>query len=371
MTDIRLQLILDTDLLKVLAQTQDSLQTISILNEHFANADLSLEKLTRQGPFSYEGKIEYINNNHDWFPYQLEQKNGHISVNWIYIKDADFSLPFFADTFTHLLNIPFIRWCQFSTSVDSLLTYAQQCKKNSLFKAIFFHTSRCGSTLVCQGLNKIKETLVFSEPEPIDFVIRKLSKQLSSSEKISLLQALETSWSHILSHRANHFYLKSDCWHIHAFELFQDAFSEAKKHFIYRNMHEVIASQIRQPAAFLVPSLVSPHWYGLEHPEGNFMSPTGYVLDIISSFFKKAQDFTNKGELLTISYPDLSTNKVNQLIHKEHITDDLSAHIRSINVHAKNQQSLFSPDSAEKGEFFNEEIKAIIQKRQSENFNLH
>ncbi|MFT4251815.1 MAG: aspartyl beta-hydroxylase, partial [Caulobacter sp.] len=62
-------------------------------------------------------------------------------------------------------------------------------------------------------------------------------------------------------------FLKLDCWHAMAFDLFREAFPHAPWVHLHRAPEEVLVSHAREAGMQMVPGVVAPSVFGLETPE--------------------------------------------------------------------------------------------------------
>jgi hypothetical protein len=106
-----------------------------------------------------------------WLPFFLSAHEGQRQVEWAYMGQERFTEPFFLDTLQILLRRPFNQVFRQQSGLDLLLERAQSHPGLPL-KGIVFHMSRCGSTLAAQWLAALSDSVVLSEPEPLDTLLQ-------------------------------------------------------------------------------------------------------------------------------------------------------------------------------------------------------
>jgi hypothetical protein len=121
-----------------------------------------------------------------------------------------------------------------------------------------FHTSRCGSTLVAQMLGAIHGSVVLSEAAPIDAVLSaELSGTANRAEpRAHWLVGMLSALGQARAPDDSHLFIKFDAWHAQHLPLIRAAFPDVPWVFLYRDPREVLASQLRQPGAFLIPGVL-------------------------------------------------------------------------------------------------------------------
>ena len=106
-----------------------------------------------------------------WTPIDFALTETGPSVEWCDLRGLRFEDPFFTDTVQRGLREPYR--LLFRPQTDIAVTAEVVAAAGRLEVAgLIFHTSRCGSTLVCRMLAQAGGTVVLCEPPPIDQVLR-------------------------------------------------------------------------------------------------------------------------------------------------------------------------------------------------------
>ncbi|WP_054773676.1 hypothetical protein [Methylogaea oryzae] len=158
-----------------------------------------------------------------------------------------------------------------------------------------------------------------------------------------------------------HLYLKTDCWHIGHIDRLLAAFPGTPWAFLYRDPVEVLVSQQRQPALYLVPGSMNAH--GLAAPAELHTDPLGHGAWILSTILDTArQAMERHGDGLLLNYAELPQALESRLAR--HFGVDLAAADKdalraATERHSKQQHLMFQPDTAEKRAAADERVLAL------------
>lgn len=280
-----------------------------------------------------------------WLPFFLTAVGLQRRVEWGYMGQERFTEPFFLDTLQSLLRRPFNQVFRQQSGLDLLRERALSHPGLPL-KGIVFHMSRCGSTLAAQWLTALPNSVVLSEPEPLDTLLQWTAPHCDTETIQALLAALGQA-----RRNSDHcLFLKTDCWHMAHIDRLLTAFPNTPWIFLYRNPEEVLVSHQRMPGWHMVPGSMSVH--GFHPPDELWNNPLGHgawVLSKILEQAKLAMDRYDNGLLL--NYSELP--KVLDLKMAAHFDVDLTAcdliALRTVTeCHAKQRHAAFQPDTAEK-----------------------
>src|SRR5262245_14392800 len=102
-----------------------------------------------------------------WVPVWVDCRGPSPTVEWCDLGPCRFCEPFFDRTVEAALRQPFHQLFRVQTPIDVL--ESEGAKRPTGF---IFHMGRCGSTLIAQLLASLESTVVISEAQPIDAVLR-------------------------------------------------------------------------------------------------------------------------------------------------------------------------------------------------------
>jgi hypothetical protein len=280
-----------------------------------------------------------------WLPFFVTAHGGQGQVEWGYMGRERFTEPFFLETLQVLLRRPFNQAFRRQSGLDLLQKRAQSHPGLPL-KGIVFHMSRCGSTLAAQWLAALPDSVVLSEPEPLDTLLQ-WPTPFSDTETI---QALLSALGQPRRESDRSLYLKTDCWHMAHIDRLLMAFPRTPWVFLYRDPVEVLVSHQRMPGWHMVPGSMAVH--GL-HPSTELRNnPLSNGAWILSAMLKQAgQAMERHGNGLLLNYselPEALETKLAAHFGMELTTSDIET-LRPITTrHSKRNHAVFLVDTAEK-----------------------
>ncbi|MDD5058023.1 MAG: hypothetical protein PHQ60_09125 [Sideroxydans sp.] len=280
-----------------------------------------------------------------WIPLFLSARGGQPQVDWGYMGQERFTEPFCHETLHKLVARPFNQMFRQQSDLD-LLRERAHSRLGLPLQGMVFHISRCGSTLAAQWLAALTDSVVLSEPEPLDTLLQWPAPHSDAETIRALLAALGQPRRD--SDRS--LFLKTDCWHTSHIDRLLSAFPDTPWIFLYRDPLEVLVSQQRMPGWHLVPGSMSGH--GLRPPEELMCNPLGHGAWIMSAILKQArQAMQRHGNGLLMNYSELPGALESKLA--AHFGIDLAAQdMASLHAvtgrSAKQRHVAFQPDAADK-----------------------
>jgi hypothetical protein len=192
-----------------------------------------------------------------WLPAWAGWRDREFWVEWSHFGSHPLREPFFQDSLTQVMRRPINHLLRHRTPIDAL--GRRHARRPGLRPSGFvFHTSRCGSTLVAQMLAAIRGSVVLSEAPPIDAVLLAVAATAGATDEMRA-HWLEWMLSALGQPRLpgdERLFVKFDAWHVRHLPLVRRVFPDVPWVFLYREPHEVLESQLRQPGAFLVPGVL-------------------------------------------------------------------------------------------------------------------
>jgi hypothetical protein len=280
-----------------------------------------------------------------WLPFFVTAHDGQRQVEWGYMGRERFTEPFFLETLQVLLRRPFNQAFRRQSGLDLLLARAQSHPGLPL-KGIVFHMSRCGSTLAAQWLAALPDSVVLSEPEPLDTLLQ-WPAPFSDTETI---QALLSALGQPRRESDRGLFLKTDCWHMAHIDRLLTAFPRTPWVFLYRDPVEVLVSHQRMPGWHMVPGSMAVH--GLHPPAELWNNPLGNGAWILSAMLKQAgqaMERHDNGLLLNYSeLPEALETKLAAHFGMELTTSTIETLRPITRRHSKRNQAVFLVDTDEK-----------------------
>ena len=172
-------------------------------------------------------------------------------------------------------------------------------------KGFIFHTSHCGSTLLCRMLNQIKNVKVLSESEAINGLLlsHKLYK-LPNSETKKHLKAIIQKYQQKTDSKCN-LVIKLTSWNVYLIDLFLQLFPDVPWIFIDREQEALLNSLLKKDGGFI-------QWWSHRgdnvrklflEPETSIKNKSDYLKAMILGHRNHAHKFKN-GDCLFVEYPD-------------------------------------------------------------------
>jgi hypothetical protein len=280
-----------------------------------------------------------------WLPFFVTAHDGQRQVEWGYMGRERFTEPFFLETLQVLLRRPFNQAFRRQSGLDLLLERAQSHPGLPL-KGIVFHMSRCGSTLAAQWLAALPDSVVLSEPEPLDTLLQ-WPAPFSDTETI---QAVLSALGQPRRESDRGLFLKTDCWHMAHIDRLLTAFPRTPWVFLYRDPVEVLVSHQRMPGWHMVPGSMAVH--GLHPPAELWNNPLGNGAWILSAMLKQAgqaMERHDNGLLLNYSeLPEALETKLAAHFGMELTTSTIETLRPITRRHSKRNQAVFLVDTDEK-----------------------
>jgi hypothetical protein len=235
-----------------------------------------------------------------WTPVRVYANRGEPVVEWALV-DGPFADPFFEQTANHAMQQPFNAAFARRTPIAAL-EERQRNAPGLAPRGFIFHMSRCGSTLVAQTLDQLSATIVLSEPQPLDAILRlRAATPAVCEEKIvAWLRAMMSALGQ--SRDAEHrLFVKFNAWHVRELPLIARAFPGVPWIFTFREPRDVVRSQRRSPGA----EVMDPALAGLDARDLHGLSPDEYGIRALAAFCDAALGAKFIGRGAFVDYADV------------------------------------------------------------------
>lgn len=223
-----------------------------------------------------------------WIPFDLTARAGQATVEWGYMGQERFTDPFFETTVQYLLRRPYNQVFRRQAGFDHLLARAATYPGLPLH-GLVFHMGRCGSTLIAQALATLPDSVVLSEPESLNTLLKWLAALPVGQEDLSAnaLRALLSALGQPRRAQDRRLFLKAACWNITQAERFLAAFPGTPWLFLYRDPVEVLVSQRRALDPSLMMGALSQAGFPLS--EEDQADPLAYAARVMGRALDAAQ----------------------------------------------------------------------------------
>jgi hypothetical protein len=241
-----------------------------------------------------------------WIPYRMFWQAAVPGVEWLYLGAKPFTDPFFEGTIYHEAQTPFNSLFRFRTPL-ALLADWHAASPGLRPAGFIFHLSRCGSTLVTRMFAALPENLVLSEPGVVDRVLRahETAPGAPLEVRAAWLQWVLSALAQPRTGQERRLFVKLDPRNIADLPLLLHAFPQTPWIFVYRDPVEVLVSNLRAPARFLTPGILSPEFVQLDAAEIAAMAEDEYAARVIGIVARTAARHAAAAPALLIEYTQL------------------------------------------------------------------
>ena len=270
-------------------------------------------------------------------------------ITWRPRGRTRFTEPFFEDALRKSTSDPEVGVRRCHTGLDALLEIAGESTgtPRPALAGFIYHASRCGSTLAAQMLATIPGVVVFSEPPPLEAVLRREERSESS---IRILRALVSAWTRALP-ESLHFIVKLDSWHILHWRLLHAAFPATPSVFVSRDPLEILASHARRRGTQMVPGLIAPERFGWDLAMIRAWTFEEYAARVLATLGGAALEAARSTGLRLLDYsefPDVALGPLPAHFGLSVTPSDRDAMEIRARSHAKSPDEPFRPDAAAK-----------------------
>lgn len=311
--------------------------------------------------------MDTVNDFRGWIPIRVYPHANDFWVDWLRLGATPLTEPFFHQSIQDALRHPFHQGFRRQTPISDLLQWSQ-CSPGLPPSGFIFHASRCGSTLISQLFAASESNIVYSEPPALDTLLRSLQRfpAWTPSTRIASLRALLSAWSQPLADTGTtprkHVIVKQDGWSSLNAPLVRAAWPQTPWVFLYREPVEILVSQMRQRAAFLIPGVVDWSAHEVTTADDAEFEPVAYCAQRLGSMLQAMVRYFEPATTLLVNYSELPTSVMTRVAPHFGMAID-SAQVAGFNAvlarDAKNPAQTFSSDSAYKQREADEHTRAM------------
>jgi hypothetical protein len=291
-----------------------------------------------------------------WIPIRVYPDSGDYWVDWLRLGAEPLRAPFFRDSIQAALRHPFHQAFRRQTPIGAMAQWRRGSPGLSP-TGFIFHASRCGSTLISQLFAASAKNIVYSEPPALDALLRSLQRfpAWPQSIRTESLRALLSAWGQPVADVGTtprkHLLIKNDGWSIFNAPLVREAWPETPWVFVYREPVEILVSQMRQRASFLIPGVVDWVATGFMVDDSFGTDQVEYCARRLGAILDAMVKHFDPANTLLINYAELPASVLTRIA--PHFRIDLDADdVAALNVassrDAKNPATSFASDGAGK-----------------------
>ncbi len=242
----------------------------------------------------------------EWVPIRLGWRDEEPYVDWCRIGDNRFTEPFFSGTIDRCLRHPFTLMFRRETPMEELARW-REMRPGIPPTGFIFHVSRCGSTLVSRMLAALPGSVMLSEPDPIDDVLRSHRKHPATTDqqRVEWLRGMVSALGQPRGRGESRLFIKFDAWGLVDLPIIQAAFPETPSIFLYRDPVEVLVSHMRSRGIHMVPGMVEPEAFGMSGEEAAALPPLDYCGRVLARLFALGLGACRYGQAVPLNYSQL------------------------------------------------------------------
>lgn len=239
-----------------------------------------------------------------WTPVHVHTTGREPVVDWA-LAGEPFTAPFFEDDAHRVMQHPFNQVFARSTPLD-VLDGLRASAPGIAPAGFVFHMSRCGSTLISQMLSRLSDTIVISEAQPLDALLRLRGRvpELLDETLVAYLRGMVSAFGQPRAGERRLF-VKFNAWHVLELPFIARAFSDVPWVFVFREPRAVLASQARLPGAEVFPESVDPAHLGIDAAAAHAAPPEQYRARVIAELCKAALRYADIGRMRFVDYAGL------------------------------------------------------------------
>jgi hypothetical protein len=281
----------------------------------------------------------------NWIPCKLVTVNDTLCCKWLFVGDAPFTAPFFDETISACRSLP--ENSRMRSSISSTAVLPQWAPEISAVspKAIIFHISRCGSTLVSQLLALQQANIVLSEVPFFDELLR-LGIKDNKEDTIALLKAAVQLYGAKRNKKSENLFIKADSWHVHFYAQLRQLYPNIPFVLLYRKPDEVIRSQQKNRGMQAVPGVLEPEIFGFDKDEILQLSLDEYMAKVIESYLQAFAEILSQDKLaIPVNYNEGAVAIVNKIATATGILiseEEMTAMQQRAGFHAKYPGQVFA-----------------------------
>jgi hypothetical protein len=217
---------------------------------------------------------------------------------------------------------------------------------------MIFHMSRCGSTLISQMLKAIAGVAVFSEPSPVNSVVRapEFGIDVCEEKHADWLRRIVRALGSALGQRA--YFLKLDCWHAVDLPLFRCAFPSVPWIFAYRDPLEVLASHAAEPAEWDGSRLLEGRTIWIRRGCDSSRGSAEYRAHLLAGILRRVLECHRESEGHLVNYsqlPDWGWTTLPRIFELDPSAQEVAAMQEVATLDAKGSALTFAPERDRSG----------------------
>ncbi len=193
----------------------------------------------------------------DWTPVRTLLEPEREAVLWTRFGEREFDLPFFQQTIAARFEAE--PGAQVLATPLNVLDGLEGQLPHVTPTGFIFHTSRCGSTLLANALRALEDTLIISEPPPLNELLFLPFRTLREPEdRVRWVRGMIAALCQPRGRGHRRAFIKLTSTNLRCHDIIRAAFPDVPCLFLYRHPVEVLVSFLKDP----------PGWMGIKAEPG-------------------------------------------------------------------------------------------------------
>ena len=302
-----------------------------------------------------------------WMPVDAVVVDGRPGLLWMQLADVSFSEPFFQQTVDRVRAEHPDRTERF-TEFDALLQLNHVLPRVEP-AGFIFHSSRCGSTLLANACRCVDDSIVLSEPFPIDKLVARFITDAHDPVKETLYSVFLRAVVNALAQSSKgRVFIKFSCCSVSQLERISRIWPRVPWVFLYRDPIETIVSNVTNPPEWLLDEdrRILAHITATSTAQVTEMSLEELCARSIGSFFFTAHTLANDTGLL-LNYNQLSSPAIGSILQFFNVRPsaaELERIASGTRVYSKEVSAtrVFEPDTDAKQKLASDHVREVAER---------
>ena len=235
----------------------------------------------------------------DWIPARVSWQEEEPLIDWCYLGEQRISEANLDQTLNKCIELPFNLLFRHQTTME-VLRRVHEARPGMRPTGLIFHSSRSGSKLLMRMLAALPTNTCLSEVRPLDSLLRakRFDPSVTDAQRVEWVRLMVSCLARPSRGGERHLFIKFHSWSIFELRIIRLAFPDVPWIFVYRDPIEELVSQLGQRDAQMIPGVIDPQIFGMDHLTISEMSPEDYCAKVLKAVCEAALQSLPDGGLL-------------------------------------------------------------------------
>jgi hypothetical protein len=222
----------------------------------------------------------------DWIPARVSWQEEEPLIDWCYLGEQRMSEANFDQTLNKCIELPFNLLFRHQTTME-VLRRVDEARPGMRPTGLIFHSSRSGSRLLMRMLAGLPANTCLSEARPLDSLLRarRLDPSVTDAQRVEWVRLMVSCLARPSRGGERHLFIKFHQWSIFELRIIRLAFPDVPWIFVYRDPIEELVSQMAQRDAHMIPGVIDPQIFGMDHLTISEMAPEDYCARVLAALY--------------------------------------------------------------------------------------